>query len=132
MYLNRVLICTSIAFNNKLKFSILNWFLYYLHSFHRNEEAGDATDYIYMYLPYPMYSILTSCLRYYHCVKCSLWTWHLLPYVCFRRIKWKTKKKTISCFYSFILPWTNLIKFLLILNKYYFLIIDLQILIQFK
>ena len=59
---------------NKLKFSILNWFLYYLHLFHRNEEAGDATDYIYMYLPYPMYSILTSCLRYYHCVKCSLWT----------------------------------------------------------
>lgn len=64
MYLNRVLICTSIGFNNKLKCSILNWFLYYLHLFHRYEEAGDATDYIYMYLPYPMSSILTSCLRY--------------------------------------------------------------------
>lgn len=64
MYLNCVLICILIVFNNKLKFFILNWFFYYLYLFYCNEEVGDVIDYIYMYLLYFMYLILISCLMY--------------------------------------------------------------------
>lgn len=54
MYLNCVLICILIGFNNKLKCFILNWFFYYLYLFYCNEEVGDVIDYIYMYLLYFM------------------------------------------------------------------------------